>query len=61
MANEIENVFFSRLHEDDAGLDDLKELAGKGGVTVRDSSIHASNPNEAPKIRTPLSSFRIDC
>jgi hypothetical protein len=47
MADEVKNVFISHLHEDDSGLADLKELIGKGGLTVRDSSINSSNPNDA--------------
>lgn len=47
MAEEIKNVFISHLHEDDAGLADLKKLIESGGLTVRDSSINSSNPNEA--------------
>ena len=29
------------------GLDDLKALIAKGGLTVRDASINSSNPNDA--------------
>src|SRR5580692_13114833 len=47
MADEIKNVFISHVHEDDDGLADLKELIGKGGLTVRDASINSSNPNDA--------------
>jgi Thoeris protein ThsB, TIR-like domain len=47
MADDIKNVFISHVHEDDAGLADLKALIAKGGLTVRDSSINSSNPNEA--------------
>lgn len=47
MADEIKNVFISHVHEDDAGLADLKKLIAKGGLTVRDSSINSSKPNEA--------------
>ena len=47
MADEIKNVFISHVHEDDEGLGKLKELIGKGGLTVRDSSINKSNPNNA--------------
>jgi hypothetical protein len=47
MADEIKNVFISHIHEDDDGLDDLKQLIEKGGVTVRDSSIDSSSPNSA--------------
>ena len=47
MPDEIKNVFISHVHEDDAGLSDLKNLISKGGLTIRDSSINKSNPNEA--------------
>jgi len=47
MADEIKNVFISHLHEDDAGLANLKQLIEKGGLTVRDSSINSSKPNDA--------------
>jgi hypothetical protein len=47
MAQDIKNVFISHLHEDDNGLADLKKLIEKGGLTVRDSSINSSNPNDA--------------
>jgi hypothetical protein len=47
MPDEIKNVFISHLHEDDAGLADLKKLIEKGGLTVRDASINSSNPNNA--------------
>ena len=47
MADEIYNVFISHVHEDDDGLAKLKDLIGKGGLTVRDSSINKANPNDA--------------
>jgi hypothetical protein len=47
MADDVKNVFISHVHEDDDGLADLKELIGRGGLTVRDSSINSSNPNDA--------------
>jgi|SRR5580698_2552948 hypothetical protein len=47
MADDIKNVFISHIHEDDAGLGALKELLAKGGLTIRDSSINSSNPNNA--------------
>ena len=45
--DKIKNVFISHVHEDDDGLDALKELIQKGGLTVRDSSINSSKPNDA--------------
>jgi hypothetical protein len=47
MDGDIKNVFISHVHEDDGGLADLKNLVGKGGLTIRDSSINSSNPNDA--------------
>lgn len=47
MDNEMANVFISHIHEDDAGLKDLKALLGKHGLTVRDSSITTDKPNAA--------------
>jgi ribonuclease BN (tRNA processing enzyme) len=47
MANDIKNVFISHVHEDDAGLGELKELAAKHGLDVRDSSITSEKPNAA--------------
>jgi hypothetical protein len=47
MPDEVKNVFISHVHEDDAGLQNLKDLVAKGGLKVRDSSINSSNPNNA--------------
>lgn len=47
MANNIKNVFISHIHEDDAGLTDLKNLAAKNGLDVRDGSINSEKPNNA--------------
>jgi hypothetical protein len=47
MADEIKNVFISHIHEDDDGLDKFKDLVGKSGLTLRDSSINSTNPNNA--------------
>lgn len=47
MGEDAKNVFISHVHEDDAGLDKLKDLIKQGGLTIRDSSINSSNPNEA--------------
>lgn len=47
MAESTRNVFISHIHEDDAGLDDLKHLLGNNGMTVRDGSVNSSNPNNA--------------
>ena len=47
MANDTKNVFISHIHEDDEGLGKLKDLVGSHGMTVRDYSIRADNPNNA--------------
>lgn len=47
MADEIKNVFISHIHEDDDGLQKFKDLVAKSGLTVRDSSINSTNPNNA--------------
>ena len=41
------NVFISHIHEDDPGLAKLKALIQSNGMTVRDYSINADNPNSA--------------
>ena len=41
------NVFISHIHEDDSGLQKLKDLLAKKGMTVRDSSIHTGKFNDA--------------
>ena len=47
MADETKNVFISHIHEDDDGLDKLKDLLKNKGLTIRDYSINADNPNNA--------------
>ena len=47
MTEELRNVFISHRHEDDAGLAELKRLVGQHGLTCRDYSITADNPNNA--------------
>ncbi len=47
MAEETKNVFISHIHEDDEGLGKLKGLLKDNGMTVRDYSITADNPNNA--------------
>lgn len=47
MDGDIKNVFISHVHEDDHGLAALKGLVERGGLTIRDSSINSSNPNDA--------------
>lgn len=47
MAEEIVNIFISHIHEDDDGLNNLKNLIKDNGMTPRDYSINADNPNNA--------------
>ena len=47
MSDTTRNVFVSHVHEDDAGLTDLKQLLASHGMTVRDYSIRSDNPNNA--------------
>lgn len=47
MPAETKNVFISHIHEDDAGLQKLKDLLGSKGVNIRDASIHAGKENSA--------------
>lgn len=44
---DTKNVFISHIHEDDAGLADLKNLLSQHGLEVRDASINSSKPNQA--------------
>jgi len=41
------NIFISHVHEDDDLLPKLKDLIGRAGMEVRDSSINSLKPNEA--------------
>jgi MTH538 TIR-like domain (DUF1863) len=47
MAEDTKNVFISHVHEDDDGLQKLKNLLSKKGMTIRDASIHAGKENDA--------------
>ena len=47
MKKEVKNVFISHTHEDDAGLEDLRNLLKKAGMEIRNSSITADKPNNA--------------
>jgi hypothetical protein len=47
MAEDTKNVFISHVHEDDAGLGNLKDLLIKHGMSIRDSSINSDRPNNA--------------
>lgn len=46
-SEDTKNVFISHVHEDDALVAGLKDLLGKAGYEVRDSSVDSSKPNEA--------------
>jgi hypothetical protein len=41
------NVFISHVHEDDAGLQKLKDLLAGKDLQIRDASIHAGKENAA--------------
>ena len=47
MADKTKNIFISHIHEDDEGLDKLKNLLKDNGMVVRDYSINEDNPNNA--------------
>ncbi len=47
MAGKTKNIFISHIHEDDEGLGKLKSLLKDNGMTIRDYSINADNPNNA--------------
>ena len=47
MANDTRIVFVSHSNEDDEGLGKLKSLIKRHGMTPRDYSISADNPNNA--------------
>lgn len=47
MAGETKNIFISHIHEDDNGLQKLKDLVSNHGMGIRDYSINSSNPNDA--------------
>ena len=47
MTDQTKNVFISHVHEDDAGLGELKSLLDKNGMAIRDYSISSDNPNNA--------------
>ena len=47
MNKELKNVFISHVHEDDEGIDDLRNLIKKKGMEIRNSSITSDKPNNA--------------
>ena len=63
MANDTKNVFISHIHEDDAGLPDLKDLLAKHGMDARNYSITSDNENNAKSpdyIKRAILAPRID-
>lgn len=47
MAKQIKNVFISHIHEDDEGIDQIRSLTRKHGMTVRNGSVTSDSPNSA--------------
>ena len=47
MINDMKNIFVSHIHEDDAGLTDLKKLLERHGMDVRNYSITSDKENNA--------------
>ena len=47
MPDQTKNVFISHIHEDDAGLGDLKNLVARHGMVARDYSITSDEENNA--------------
>lgn len=47
MAEDKKNVFISHVHEDDDGLQKLKDLLSTKNMMIRDASIHKGKENEA--------------
>ncbi len=63
MPDETKNVFISHIHEDDQGLAKIKDLLKSNGMTIRDYSINADNPNNAHSeeyIKSQILAPRID-
>lgn len=46
MSEKIQNVFVSHHHKDDASVDGLSRILGKGGTHIRNSSIRAKPENQ---------------
>ena len=47
MPEQIRNVFISHIHEDDSGIDKIKNLARRHGMIVRNDSVTSDSPNSA--------------
>lgn len=50
MADEIKNIFVSHQHNDADKIEPLKELIGKHGIKMRDSSIYENKLKNNAKI-----------
>ena len=47
MREQIRNLFISHIHEDDGGIDQIKNLTGGHGMIVRNGSVTSDRPNSA--------------
>ena len=47
MREQIRNVFISHIHEDDGGINQIQNLAGRHGMIVRNGSVTSDRPNSA--------------
>ena len=47
MPEQIRNVFISHIHEDDGGINQIQNLAGRHGMIVRNGSVTSDRPNSA--------------
>lgn len=47
MTSDTRNLFISHIHEDDEGIEKVKELAERHGMTVRNGSVTSDRPNAA--------------
>jgi len=63
MSSTAKNVFVSHVHEDDKGLQKLKDLLAKNGMVIRDASITSEKENQAKSpdyIKNKILGPRID-
>ena len=47
MPEQIKNAFISHIHEDDEGINRIKNLVSRHGMVVRNGSVTADSPNSA--------------
>ena len=47
MTEETRNTFISHIHENDSGVDAIKQLVQTKGMVVRNGSVTAESPNDA--------------